>query len=137
MATSLTTEQIADTRLIIMDTDSGDTVLSDAQIESLWQKSYDNLYVLYILCLQRVWGEYAQKVALTDTFGDSRQLNSLATEAKRILDYYTSELAKTGYAIIGGVLIPIEVDSAVRGSGSIDLFIDVEDDEDETGIVYW
>lgn len=139
MSTALTTAQITDTRYIITDVDASDYILSDEQIENLWQQSSENMYVLYILCLQRIAGVYAQKLSLTDTFGDNRAFGNLFNNARTLLKYYSDELAKTGYAVIGGVLTPLPSDdsSVVSGASYLDLGIDVTDADDETGIVFW
>lgn len=137
MTVELTAAEIADTRMIVTDVETTNPVLTDEQIQALWLKSSDNLYVLYILCLQRIQGVYAQKLTLSDDFGDNRQLGSLFNNAVKLLNHYSEELAKTGYAVLNGVLTPIDNDSATQGVYSVNLYIDVEDENDETGVYGW
>lgn len=130
MAETLTATQLADIRLVCVDSelqDNGNTILTDTQIQALYELAQGQLILTYIYCLRRVAGYYGTRINTTSVdFGYTNTYRDLYLNTKQLLTYYTDIYNSDESSPLTEGATATNINT--QGIGTLDLFIDTVDD---------
>lgn len=125
MADTLTAAQILDIRTVIGDVtvqENGSNILSDTQIQTLYDTAQGKAILTYIYGLQRVAGYYIQKMNESSQMGYTSSHRNLWQNAKEMLVYWTQVYNDEASGALSGDITADTVN--VQGIGTLNIFLD-------------